>query len=120
LSLLDYLLDAMSDETPSNQIASTIAEQIGAGAFRMMGTRQKVSLSGDLIFDIQGCVRFNRIRVHLSGMDDYTVTFSRMMGTEVVRQEVAEEVYADKLHEVIEAHTGLSLSLPDIVFSAAA
>ena len=62
------------------QIAQTIADQIGARAFQMLGTRQKFADGPGLLFDIRGSRRWNKIRVELDPQDTYTVTFYKQGG----------------------------------------
>lgn len=92
------------------EVANTIAEQIGARAFLMMGTRVKVGDSNSLTFDIRGCPKINKIRITLIG-DLYTVTFYKSRGLEIVIVSELEGVYADMLHGIIEEETGLRLKL---------
>ena len=98
--------------TQTLQVAQTIADQIGARAFYMMGTRQKIADGPALLFDVRGS-KWKKIRITLTPMDTYTVSFFRQGPRpqfKVTRFDV-EDVYADMLHNIIEHHTGLALSL---------
>ena len=101
--------------TSISPVAREIANQIGAGAFVMMGTFQRVADGDDLTFDIRGCGKFNFVRVHLTAMDTYTLTFTKiMMDGRVVREEKIDGVYHDALRAAIEEHTGLTLAVPRV------
>ena len=92
-------------------VANTIAQQIGARAFFMMGTRRKLGTSDSLIFDIRGSVRGNKVVVTLDASDTYTVQLFKVRG--LASRMVVENsgVYNDGLRQVIEGMTGLDLSL---------
>jgi hypothetical protein len=92
-------------------VANTIAEQIGARAFQMMGTRIKCGDANSLRFDIRGCTRGNRICVTLDANDTYTVQLLRVRGLHAGVVAENEGVYNDGLRPVIEGMTGLHLSL---------
>ena len=92
-------------------IADTIADQIGARAFSMMGTNAKLSDGKSLVFNIKGCQRWNKCRVDLAGDDTYTVTFYKVRGASVTKGEPIECIYFDMLLHCIESNTGLGLSL---------
>ena len=103
----------MSDQV--SPVAAEIDRQIGVGAFVMMGTRLRVADGDDLVFDIRGCQQFNRVRVHLTDRDTYEISFVKLVGENIVREEKASGVYGDTLHRAIEEHTGLSLIVPRVV-----
>lgn len=93
-------------------VANTIADQIGAKAFLMMGTKYKLGGENFLSFDIKGCPNFNKIQVTLNPSDTYTVEFFKFNRSfERVNYRSVEMVYADGLRQVIEFNTGLALSL---------
>lgn len=93
-------------------IAQTILDQLGPMAMRMMGAKQLVGDTRSLMFVIQGCKRFNKIRITLNGMDTYDVEFLRIAKTgKVIRHETQGGVYHDQLHGIIRWKTGLYLSL---------
>jgi hypothetical protein len=94
-------------------IATEIARQIGNRAFLMMGTQHKVAGERDLSFDIRGSRAWSHVRVTLTVLDLYDVTFIRIgRAPKRVRTEMTvPDVYNDDLKAVIERETGLFLSL---------
>ncbi len=93
-------------------IAQTIADQIGGRAFVMMGTRHKLAGENFLSFDIRGCPAFNKIQITLDPLDTYKVEFFKFNRSfERVNYLERDGIYADGLHQCIEANTGLCLSL---------
>jgi|ERR1035441_7458917 hypothetical protein len=92
-------------------VANTIAAQIGARAFYMMGTRQKFGDSDSLRFDIRGSPRGNRICVTLDASDTYTVQLFKVRGLSARVVAEHSDVYNDMLRPIIESMTGLALSL---------
>lgn len=97
----------------SLQVANIIAQQIGARAFFMMGTRCKVGSEHALQFDIRGCSEFNKVCVTLDmGSDTYVLKFMKVnrMG-HVLRSKEIADVYAEDLNRIISDYTGLALSL---------
>jgi hypothetical protein len=99
-------------------VAETIAEQIGAAAFLMMGTTQKLGDEKSLMFTIRGCKTCNKIRVTLDGgIDLYTLEFikvGRAPRFPVTTPVTVTGVFAEDLKSLIEQHTGLRLSLPRV------
>ncbi len=53
----------------------------------------------------------NYVKIELTVMDDYIVTFGKIRGTDYKVIETMEGIYADQLQEVFEDVTGLYLSL---------
>ena len=107
----------MPTHIPVSPIAQTIADQIGRSAFFMMGTKYKYADGDDLIFDIKGCAKFNKIQIHLAPSDTYTITFKKVRQGTAIRSEEATGVYFDSLHDVIEHRTGLTLRMPTIRYA---
>ena len=97
-------------------VARTIQIQIGADAFRMMGTNHQVGDEKSLMFNIKGCRAFNKIRVTLDPSDTYTVEFIKVgkAPTFKITTESHAGIYADALKSLIEEHTGLRLTVPRI------
>jgi len=95
----------------ANEIARTIAEQIGNLAFSMMGTPRKSLLAHDngLQFDIKGTTKCNRIIVRLDPSDTYTVEFWKGRGLNMRKVSESSDVYVDSLKTTIEMNTGLYL-----------
>ncbi len=101
--------------TSISPVAREIANQIGAGAFVMMGTFQRIADGDDLTFDIRGSDKFNWARIHLTKMDTYTLTLTKIeMDGRVEREEMVEGLYHDTLRAAIEYHTGLTLTVPRV------
>jgi len=98
-----------------DQVAETIADQIGRKAFFMMGTRFRTACGSVLFFDIRGCVKFNRVRITLDCSDTYTVEFLKLVtsnGAQIVKRDLTRSgVYAEDLKKCLEHNTGLCLSL---------
>jgi hypothetical protein len=97
-------------------VANMIRDQIGRGAFFMMGSK---NLSGDknsLTFDIKLCKAWKWVKVTLEPDDTYTVTFIMVgRGPQYKRTEKSiNGVYVDMLHDVIEENTGLVLRIPRV------
>jgi hypothetical protein len=96
------------------QVANTIAHQIGALAFMMMGTMNKLGAANSLIFNLRGSPkRIDKIVVTLEPSDTYRVDFYRgAIARHPAKLEASVDgVYADGLKQCIEHHTGLELSL---------
>jgi hypothetical protein len=96
----------------SNQIATTIAAQIGNRAFAMMGAKNLLASERALQFKIgRNAKGVTHVTVTLDPTDTYTVKFDRVR--KYVAKPVAEVegVYVDSLRSVIESNTGLYLSL---------
>ncbi len=100
--------------TPNLTVANTILSQLG-GAGRlsaMISAKNFVADASSLRFQFSGSVRIgNIVTVSLTEDDTYTVTFSFMRGLNFRDIKVCADVYAANLRHVIEAHTGLLLSL---------
>jgi hypothetical protein len=91
-------------------VANTIAAQIGARAFFMMGTRNKLGTADSLIFDLRGSARGNKIVVTLDASDTYTVQLFKTRGLSSRMVVENSGVYNDGLRQVIEGMTGLVLT----------
>lgn len=95
-------------------IATTIAKQIGARAFFMLGTRQKLATENGLLFDLRGSpLHIHKIQVRLDPSDTYTVQFwTGAMGRHPAKLiHEADNIYADGLCQCIEINTGLRTQL---------
>jgi len=105
----------MNTETKTDlTVANTIARQIGARAFQMMGTITKLGTANSLIFNLRGSpAGISKIEVTLDPSDTYTVKFWRGACGRHLAKLVHEidNVYADGLNQCIEHTTGLLLSL---------
>ena len=96
----------------ANDIARTIAAQIGNRAFFMMGAKNLLASERALQFKVgRNAKAVTHVTVTLAADDTYTVRFDRVR--KYVAKPVAEVegVYVDSLRQVIESNTGLYLSL---------
>jgi len=98
-------------ESTDLSIAKDIKEQIGHKAFYMMGAWNLVAHENGLSFRIKGSSKYNYIKVEVTGMDLFNVTFMKLGKDKIIRQEKVEGIYNDMLHKTIETNTGLYLSL---------
>lgn len=96
-------------------VANTIAQQMG-GTGRlsvMVGAKHFAGSENSLQFHFKGCRKANIVKVELSPLDTYTVTFykynKRTLECPVIKE--TEGVYCDMLKEIFENFTGLYLSL---------
>jgi len=95
------------------EIANTILSQLGGNKFLAM-TGASNLLGGDntLSFKIgRNANKVTHVRVTLTPMDDYSVEFINIRGTNVKPIATVDGVYADNLREVFERRTGLRTSL---------
>ena len=99
-------------------VPNEICRQIGARAFMMLGANKKNSKFGDdksLTFKIgRNSKKVQYIKVELTSMDVYKVTFSRMGGKHRMDYIIISEidgVYCENLCRIIEQETGLYTSL---------
>jgi len=91
-------------------VASEIRSQIGAQAFFMMGAYNLAANQNSLHFRIKGSPKVNSIIIKLMPDDTYTITFSKLTETHCTISNIVHSVYADMLHEIIEAETNLLLT----------
>ena len=96
-------------------VAATIQGQIGHGAFVMMGAKILIDEGNGLQWKIgKNAKRVTHIRVTLDPSDTYTVEFikaGRAPRFEIKTLASHSLVYFDQLRGIIEAETGLYLSL---------
>lgn len=105
----------------SLDVAKTIQQQIGGPAFVMMGAKNLMSTgsgpdeAGGLCWKIgRNAKGVTHVKVSLDGMDLYTVRFIKQHRAPSFEVETLAEdtgVYFDQLHKMIEAGTGMYLSL---------
>ena len=95
--------------------ASIIRDQVGNMAFTMMVARDLIDTGTGLRWRVgRNAKRVQWIQVTLKADDTYTVTFIRMKRApsyEVVTLAEHDGVYFDMLHGIIEAETGMYLTL---------
>jgi len=96
-------------------IATIIRDQIGGRAFYMMGARNLVDTGQGLRWQVdRNAKRITHVHVTLDPSDTYTVEFIRVGRAPKRRVETLashSDIYCDQLHSVIEAETGMALSL---------
>ncbi|RLB43363.1 MAG: hypothetical protein DRH30_03205 [Deltaproteobacteria bacterium] len=95
-------------------IASTIKSQLGGMALKMMGAHALLDHGNGLSFKFKGSPKANYLKITLDPSDTYSVEFQkigRAPAFEGTNKKVFEDIYVGMLHELIEANTGLYLSL---------
>lgn len=102
----------------SQQVAQIILEQLGGRKFAVMtGARNFMSSNdecGALSFRLPSNFAkegINYVKVTLTGMDDYTLTFGKVRGLKYKVVDTREGIYAENLREVFKRVTGLDTSL---------
>jgi hypothetical protein len=96
----------------STRVGQTIADQIGARAFLMMGARDVLASARGLQFKVgRNAKRVAAVQVNLDDDDTYTVTFWAGRGLDWRAIGEVSMVHADSLRRVLEDGTGLYLSL---------
>lgn len=102
----------MPSTTTDLTVANTIKAQLGARALFMLGAQNFLGDATTLTFKVRGSRLVTHIRITLTPMDTYTVTFLKVRGfNPPVSVAVIEDVYNDGLLQVIESNTGLRTSL---------
>ncbi len=102
-------------------VAQTILEQLGGRAFAAMtGANNFMGDKDSLTFRLPGKPGFvkdgiNRVRIVLTGRDDYNLEFYRVRGANLKLIGTAEGVYCEMLREVFRDRTGLETRLPRIM-----
>jgi len=91
-------------------VAKEIASQIGKKALFMIGAKDLVGGDDFLLFRFMGSNKFNYLKIELTVMDDYTMTFMKIRNCETIAKKIVNGVYCDMLG-VIEEQTGLYTSL---------
>ena len=97
----------------TNQVAQTIAQQIGNRAFFMMGAKNLMADGNTLTFKVgSNAKKVTHVRVTLEPFDTYRMEFLNIRGFNAPKTlSEVDGVYFDGLHQVIESNTGLALSL---------
>src|ERR1700720_300972 len=101
----------MKEQTRNQEIAKTILEQMGGGRLAVLtGAFNFYAVDQGLQFQLNHGAKdsINKVRIVLTCMDDYSVTFYRGAGIEVSH---VPGVYAEDLQNIFEAATGLYTSL---------
>lgn len=98
------------------EIAKTIHEQIGKGAFFMMGAKNLIAIENGLAFKIgRNSKSINYIEITLNAWDTYDIKFGYLTVKGYKLRKEVEGIYFDMLHEIISRETGLALSFPKVV-----
>ena len=93
-------------------VANEIRNQIGNRALFMIGAKNLAGTSNSLSFKIgRNSKSVTHIKIELTAMDDYTVSFFRIRGTSFNTISVHKGIYVDMLHGLIESETGMYTSL---------
>lgn len=93
-------------------VAEIIRDQIGGKALYMLGAKNLVNHGDALSFRVRGSRKVNYIKITLdAGMDLYNMEFGKIHGYNYKVKATHEGVYADMMHDLIEAETGLYTSL---------
>jgi hypothetical protein len=93
------------------EVAETIRKQIGHSALYMMGAKNLLAGDDYLSFQIFGCKHVSHIRITLEGTDTYKIEFIKIRGYNMTTPATTCGVYCDAINGIIEAETGLTLSL---------
>lgn len=93
-------------------VANEIRNQVGKVALFMMGTKSLLASDNSLTLHIgKNPKSVTKIKITLDPSDTYTVAFLRIRNLECKTLASFSDVYADNLHSIISANTGLYLSL---------
>ena len=94
-------------------VAKTILNQMGGGRLAIMtGAHSFVGGDNFLQFSLKGARDgINKVRIELTPMDMYSVSFYRIHGTAVTEVSKHEDVYAEDLQSIFEQATGLYTTL---------
>jgi len=99
----------------NNTVANEIIRQLGGyGKLKsMIGANNFVYDEKSVSFDFKGCKKINKIKIELTPLDLYDLTFFKWMPRkcELVEVEKFDGCYNDNIKELIEEETGLYLSL---------
>ncbi len=98
----------------TNNLASTIQQQIGSKAFYMLGAYNLIDHGNALSFRIRGSRKANYVKITLTADDLYDVEFQKIGRAPLFACAVVSETagaYVDMLHDLIEAATGPYTSL---------
>lgn len=100
----------------TNQVGTTIYEQLGGGKFAMMtGAKHFVAMPDGLAFTLPGknfCKNsINKVVVKLNPSDTYIVGFYRLRAGVATEVSKHSDIDCDTLRELFERETGLRTSL---------
>lgn len=109
--------------TRASEIATEILQQLGNGRFKVMtGAKHFSAIStaqgveGGLSFRLPGAGGFckdgiNYVRIELTPMDEYVMTFSRVRGDSITVVSMFRGIQVDNLRSTFTEATGLAVSL---------
>jgi len=99
--------------TQNTTIAETILHQLGGRRFIVMtGSKNFIAGKNSLSMKIpRNKSGANYLRITLTSMDDYTMEFISIRGTEMKTKKTSEGVYCDQLQDLFTYHTGLYTQL---------
>lgn len=93
-------------------VAREILNQLGGNMFRMMvGAHSLVGSDNSLTVGFKGSRKWNKVKIELTPMDVYKVTFYKIGPKTFKESTPHEEIYNDNLRELFERETGLYTSL---------
>jgi hypothetical protein len=96
----------------SNNIAQTIAQQIGGSALFMIGAKNLIAHDDGLAFRVgRNSKSVNYVKITLTSADLYDIEFGYIRGTSYKVRSSEEGLYFDMLRSSIERNTGLYTSL---------
>lgn len=96
----------------TNQVATTILQQLGGNKFiAMTGAKNFLGSKDALSFRIPTRKGPNALRITLAPSDTYEVKAFRIRGTRCDVIDIRDDIYAENLREVFERMTGLRTSL---------
>ena len=101
----------MTTNTNNQNIAREIMNQIGNGAFMMIGAKNFVAIENGLKFKVgRNAKGVNHITITLNASDLYDVTFASLRSTSYKVKASEEGIYFDMLKPSIERNTGMYTS----------
>lgn len=105
----------MPELTKNQEIAGEILNQLGGRSrlVAMTGASNFLAIDNGLSFKLPKASGnpYNYVKIVLTPMDEYDVTFMQIRGLEIKKQTTFEHLQFDNLRPIIERATGLYLSL---------
>lgn len=93
------------------EVAEAIIEQLGGQKFvAMTGAKYLLGARDGLMFKIPGSMTkdgVNHVKITLDSLDTYTVEFSKLWGTSVIKKHEFHMIHADNLRYLFTLITGL-------------
>lgn len=93
----------------SQQVARTILEQLGGNRFAVMtGSKNFTASPNSLSFKVgRNAKKVSHVKIELTPMDDYTVSFLSLRNLEIKELAKHEGVYCDQLQDLFCEETGM-------------